>query len=752
MMPSASRSTDGLTLLLAGDLLVDATAVRALRDAGRGPVWTAAGRRVGVVCAAADLPACSESIDLGAGWPVHGSTPLEPMREGTRIAAGLAVPLEAPGSAGHLERALLEHIGDRTTSDSYLATLIDRPLSRPLTRLLLRTSLAPAHVTLLSVAIGLLGAAGLATVSYWGRLGGVLLLLASIVLDCVDGDLARARLAQTAAGARLDVMGDYLVHLAVFLGLATGLWREGLPPGGVWAALALVAGVVAAMAAVHVLFIRPALRQGGDLHWAGDAESFRGRRGASIAEKLASRDYTYLLLVLAVLGHLEWFLYAAAGGAWVFTAALIAYWLLGDAAAAGAGSGAPVTGLRRRGIELACLVLGVAVLAGTVWTIGAETLVGDLRTLGWGLAAILLVEEPERPPEHRRLGARFPGRRAAGRRRETRRRPTGRRRRQLPHAVGDDRGRASARALAGAARSLERPMGVGERREGRPVAGPGGLHPARDRHRLPGPRRRTRVARMGVPRSSSRPRRARWPSRPGLAFVWAVDRGFWTAIQGALGANAPRLAPAGVVGRPRTRSRRHPRARRRVAGVRALGCFVAGWAVGALEIYLILRWVGDAVDWQTALGPGDGLGAHRWYSLLRARQGRNAGGGQGRALRGPRAQSGPRSHGRCRATHPGAGLRGSRSGCPRMDDRSRRCQPSAAARLGEFTQRAPCLRPPWLSGRCSSTRRRSRGSTVARAPGIRRGARSARSGIRRGWPSRPRWCPAAVSSTPRPTA
>jgi phosphatidylglycerophosphate synthase len=182
-------------------------------------------------------------------------------------------------------------------------------------------------VTLLSVAIGLLGAAGLATVSYWGRLTGVLLLVASVVLDCVDGDLARARLSQSAEGAWLDVVGDYVVHLAVFLGLATGLWRGGLPPSGFWAALALLGGVVAAMTAVHVLFIRPALRQGGDLHWAGDAQSLRGRRGADIAEKLASRDYTYLLLVLAALGHLEWFLYAAAGGAWVFTAALIAYWL-----------------------------------------------------------------------------------------------------------------------------------------------------------------------------------------------------------------------------------------------------------------------------------------------------------------------------------------------------------------------------------------------------------------------------------------
>src|SRR5262249_37638429 len=37
----------------------------------------------------------------------------------------------------------------------------------------------------------------------------------------------------------------------------------------------------------------------------------------------------------------------------------------------------------------------------------------------------------------------------------------------------------------------------------------------------------------------------------------------------------------------------------RAAG--SLGCFVAGWAVGAAEIYLILHWVGGAVEWPTAL-------------------------------------------------------------------------------------------------------------------------------------------------------
>jgi phosphatidylglycerophosphate synthase len=320
-------SGDARTLLLAGDVLVDPAAVATLRDATPGPVWTAAGHLMGIVWSAAGAPTCADRPDLSMRGPGPGH-PTGDSASGTRIGTGLAVPLAVAGSADQLERALLDHLPHRATSDSYLAALLDRRLSRPLTRWLIRTSLAPSHVTLVGVAMGLLGAAGLATVSYWGRLGGVVLLVASLVLDCVDGDMARARLAQSGAGAQLDVIGDYLVNLAVFAGLATGLLREGLPASGAWAALALVTGVGAAMAVVHVLFIRPALRRGGDLHWAGDAWSLRGRPGASVIEKLASRDYTYLLLALAVAGHLEWFLYAAAGGAWLFTAALVAYgWL-----------------------------------------------------------------------------------------------------------------------------------------------------------------------------------------------------------------------------------------------------------------------------------------------------------------------------------------------------------------------------------------------------------------------------------------
>jgi hypothetical protein len=51
-----------------------------------------------------------------------------------------------------------------------------------------------------------------------------------------------------------------------------------------------------------------------------------------------------------------------------------------------------VTWVRLRAVEIGCLALGVAILAITVWTIGAQALIGDLRTMGWSLAGLLMVE------------------------------------------------------------------------------------------------------------------------------------------------------------------------------------------------------------------------------------------------------------------------------------------------------------------------------------------------------------------------
>ena len=122
------------------------------------------------------------------------------------------------------------------TEDGAWATLVSRPLSRRLTPAALRLGLSPNQVTVTSFVIGLAAAAGFATGARPGLVAGALLLQLSLVLDCVDGDVARYRRAFSATGAWLDASTDRLKEFACYGGLA---WGAG---GGreVW----LLAGVV----------------------------------------------------------------------------------------------------------------------------------------------------------------------------------------------------------------------------------------------------------------------------------------------------------------------------------------------------------------------------------------------------------------------------------------------------------------------------------------------------------------------------
>src|SRR5262249_11756696 len=224
--------------------------------------------------------------DLAAGRPLGEALRRAGTSPEPAPGAGLFIPLDPVHPPATLEVTLLDSLGRHTAvGDSYLAAVVDRRLSRPVTRWLPgKPWVSPSRVTGLSLAVGLLGAAGLMTTGYGTRLAAVLCLLVSIVLDCVDGEIARARFEQSAAGARLDVIGDYLVNLSVFVGLAIGLARDGST--GLGAGLVLLGGVAAATVAMHVLFVRPALVRGGGLHWEGDATSLRGRRAAGAVEKL----------------------------------------------------------------------------------------------------------------------------------------------------------------------------------------------------------------------------------------------------------------------------------------------------------------------------------------------------------------------------------------------------------------------------------------------------------------------------------
>jgi uncharacterized membrane protein YbhN (UPF0104 family) len=259
-----------------------------------------------------------------------------------------------------------------------------------------------------------------------------------------------------------------------------------------------------------------------------------------------------------------------------------------------------MTALRRRGIELACLALGAAVLGGTVWAIGADTLVRDLRAMGWGLAALLLIESLSVALNTGGWALGFP----------SGERPVSAPRLFAARLAGDGVNYLTPSATVGGELLRLRLLGphipVSLRLGSVSVAKVGqslaqavfillglaivlpGLAVA---HHWLGWTGAIVVALMAGATAV-----VHW-----VGFVWAVGRGFWTTARGALRrVRLGWLLPASWAGPGRDLDA----ALARLGPWRAaasLGCFVAGWTVGAAEIYLILHWVGGAVDWRTAL-------------------------------------------------------------------------------------------------------------------------------------------------------
>lgn len=112
--------------------------------------------------------------------------------------------------------------------DGFYSTFVVRKASKPLTRLALHLGLSPNLVTLLSFAIGIAAAACFAAGGRWWLVAGALLLQLSLIVDCVDGEVARATRRFTALGAWLDASTDRVKEFLAYAGLAYGAARLGV--------------------------------------------------------------------------------------------------------------------------------------------------------------------------------------------------------------------------------------------------------------------------------------------------------------------------------------------------------------------------------------------------------------------------------------------------------------------------------------------------------------------------------------------
>ncbi|MFJ4814860.1 DUF5941 domain-containing protein [Streptomyces sp. NPDC088801] len=124
--------------------------------------------------------------------------------------------------------------------DGFFTTHCISPYSRYIARWCARRGLTPNQVTTASLLTALIAAACAATGTRGGFVAAGVLLIASFVLDCTDGQLARYSLQYSTLGAWLDATFDRAKEYAYYAGLALGAARGG---DDVWA-LALGAMVL----------------------------------------------------------------------------------------------------------------------------------------------------------------------------------------------------------------------------------------------------------------------------------------------------------------------------------------------------------------------------------------------------------------------------------------------------------------------------------------------------------------------------
>ncbi len=256
------------------------------------------------------------AVAQGNSWEESVALLLQGGVHAVEVSAQLCACVTDSRTVARAERALLRSL--ENARDGIVDTYFNRKLSRPLSRWLLRTSLSPNQVTLLSCGVGLLGALCFVLGGYWGPLVGACLLQGAVVLDCCDGEIARLKFLESPLGEWLDIVCDTAVHLAVFVGIGVAVWRGGPSSHALLLAGILVLGGCLAF---------PLVTLAEKTEVAGEQrDGWEDRWIKKLLAALTTRDFSVLIVASAALGKLEWFLWGAAIGAQVFWLSLA--WLL----------------------------------------------------------------------------------------------------------------------------------------------------------------------------------------------------------------------------------------------------------------------------------------------------------------------------------------------------------------------------------------------------------------------------------------
>jgi phosphatidylglycerophosphate synthase len=205
-------------------------------------------------------------------------------------------------------------------TEGFMSRHVERPISLAVSRRLAATRVSPNTMTLVSVAVGLAGAALFLSWRPGAALVGALLVLLHSILDGCDGELARLKFQESRFGGILDFWGDNVVHSVLFGTIAVAWSRQSADRWPLFAGAAAILGTLLSAAFVY----RHTMAQVAEGPLFTSVSQSPDTRFSRFADALARRDFLYLLLVLAAFGKARWFLVMAAAGSPIYFLLLLA--------------------------------------------------------------------------------------------------------------------------------------------------------------------------------------------------------------------------------------------------------------------------------------------------------------------------------------------------------------------------------------------------------------------------------------------
>ncbi|MCK8678063.1 CDP-alcohol phosphatidyltransferase family protein [Streptomyces lichenis] len=203
-------------------------------------------------------------------------------------------------------------VKDRRSGEHWGGRLYMREISLRITRLLVGTKVTPNQLTYVMTVAGVLAAPALLVPGLVGPVLAVVAVQLYLLLDCVDGEVARWKKQYSLAGVYLDRVGAYLCDAAVLVGFglrAADLWGSGRIDW-LWAFLGTLAALGAILIKAETDLVGVARHQAG-MPVVKDAAAEPRSSGMALARRAAAAlkfhrlvlgiEASLLILVLAVL-------------------------------------------------------------------------------------------------------------------------------------------------------------------------------------------------------------------------------------------------------------------------------------------------------------------------------------------------------------------------------------------------------------------------------------------------------------------